>query len=212
MLKGHIFKKQAFGNQVFAYFINTFLNGKNGMGGDYGNGMNLIHTNTTITIQDGICCIQGRFLEEDSGTTIAVDSENMYCSLVIEIDLDKQNTESEFVQGSYKIVKSTNDYPILIKNNIVKNNSGVYQYEIARFRTGINGISEFQDKRTFLDLKSIYDEIEKENQEFLNEFQEKIHNVENGSAYLMKNGGTADGNFTFNGRITANNINNNNRI
>ena len=31
MLKGHVFKKQIFGNQMFALFINTFLDGANGI-------------------------------------------------------------------------------------------------------------------------------------------------------------------------------------
>ena len=35
MLKGHVFAKQIFGNQIFALFINTFLNGKNGISNNY---------------------------------------------------------------------------------------------------------------------------------------------------------------------------------
>ena len=83
----------------------------------------------------------------------------MYCKLVIEIDLDKTNTESDFQQGTYKIVKSASGYPNLTQTNIVKNNAGVYQYELARFKTTSSGITDFQDMRTFLDFDSIYAEV-----------------------------------------------------
>lgn len=89
--------------------------------------------------------------------------------------MDKQNTESDFVQGQYKIIKSTSGYPTLTQANIVKNVSGVYQYELSRFRTTASGITDFQDMRTFLDFDSIYQEIE-----------EEIENIKNGSTFIPK--------------------------
>ena len=152
MLKGHVFSKQLFENQIFALFTNTFLNGKNGISDNYLDGMELSYSGSNVTIGSGALCIQGRFLEEDNATTISAGTDEMYCKLVIEIDLDKTNTESTFLQGTYKIVKSASAYPTLTQTNIVKNNAGVYQYELARFRTGLNGITDFQDMRTFLNL------------------------------------------------------------
>lgn len=175
MLKGHVFSKQLFGNPIFALFVNTFLNGKNGVSNNYKNGMNVTYSGSTLTIDSGAVCIQGRFLEEDTSTTLSAGTDTAFCKLVLEIDLDKQNTESEFNQGSYKIVKSTSNYPSLTQTNIVKNNSGIYQYELARFKTGINGISEFSDRRAFLDFDTIYDEIE-----------QHIQDIDNGSLYLEK--------------------------
>lgn len=159
MLKGHVFKEQAFGNQMFALFINTFLNGQNGISNNYKNGMEITYNGSTLTVQSGAVCIQGRLLEEDTSTNITAGTDTMYCKLVIEIDLDKLNTETEFTQASYKVIKSMSGYPELTKNNIVKNNSGIYQYELARFRTTASGIINFQDRRTFLDFESIYDEV-----------------------------------------------------
>ncbi len=144
MLKGHVFSKQLFGHPIFALFINTFLNGENGVSDNYKNGMKVTYNQNILNIDSGAVCIQGRFLEEDVSTSITAGTDTAYCKLVIEIDLDKQNTESEFVQGTYKIVKGTNAYPELTQTNIVKNNAGIYQYELARFKTGANGISEFQ--------------------------------------------------------------------
>lgn len=217
MLKGHVFKQQIFGNQIFALFIDTFLNGNNGISNKYKNGMELTFNGSTVTVQSGTVCVGGRFLEEDSSTDISAGTDTAYCKLVIELDLDKQNTESDFVQGAYKIIKSTSTYPELTQTDIVKNNSGVYQYELARFKTGINGITDFEDKRTFLDFESIYAKIKNELQsvlnkneteymKMLNSLKEELASVEDESAYLLKTGGVADGDFSFNGKITANNI------
>ena len=211
MLKGHVFSRQLFGNPIFALFINTFLNGVNGVSNNYKNGMAVTYSGSTVTIDSGAVCIQGRFLEEDTYTTLSAGTNTAYCKLVIEIDLDKENTESEFTQASYKIITSTSGYPNLTQTNIVKNVAGVYQYELARFRTSSNGISEFQDMRTFLDFASIYEQITQEYQAVLAQLEEELEGVKDQSNVLLKTGGTADGDFTFNGNIVADNISNSNR-
>lgn len=207
MLKGHVFSKQIFGNPIFALFINTFLNGKNGVSNNYKNGMEIAHNGNMLTVQSGAVCIQGRFLEEDSSTNISVGNDTAFCKLVIEIDLDKQNTESDFVQGAYKIVKSVNEYPNLTQTDIVKNNAGIYQYELARFKTTINGITDFQDMRTFLDFNSIYSAIQKEYRTILADLKQELANVQNGSAYMLKNNITVlEGKITVSGNAGSNYI------
>lgn len=187
MLKGHVFYKQIFGNPMFALFINTFLNGRNGVSDNYKNGMSLSYSGSTVTVNSGAVCVQGRFLEEDTSTPISAGTDSAYCKLVIEIDLDKINTETEFNQASYKVVKSTSNYPSLTQTNIVKNNSGVYQYELARFRTSANGITNFEDKRTFLNFSSIYDAMETEYRAILQELEDELQSVNDGSAYVLNN-------------------------
>lgn len=206
MLKGHVFSKQLFGNPIFALFINTFLNGINGVSNNYKNGMAVTYSGSTVTVDSGAVCIQGRFLEEDTYTSLSAGTNTAYCKLVIEIDLDKENTESEFTQASYKIITSTSGYPSLTQSNIVKNVAGIYQYELARFRTSASGITEFQDMRTFLDFTSIYEQITQEYQNVLEQLEEELEGVEDQSNVLLKTGGTADGDFTFTGNITADNI------
>ena len=193
MLKGHVFSKQLFSNSIFALFINTFLNGKNGISKDYKNGMTITYSGSTINIDSGAICIQGRYLEEDTSTQISAGTDTAFCKLVIEVDLDKQNTETDFLQGTYKIVKSASAYPSLTQTNVIKNNSGIYQYELAQFKTTANGITDFLDKRTFLDFKSIYQEIE-----------QHIKDIDDGSIYLPKNGGTMTGKLYANGGIEGN--------
>ena len=185
MLKGHVFKEQIFGNQIFALFINTFLNGANGVSNNYKNGMNITYSGSTLTIQSGAVCIQGRFLEEDTSTDIAAGTDTAFCKLVIEIDLNNQNTEEAFNQAQYKIVKSTTSYPELTQTDIVRNDSGIYQYELARFKTSLSGISDFQDMRTFLDLDSIYQYIETVVGAKIEELNEEIQEVRDGSAFVL---------------------------
>ena len=192
MLKGQVFANQLFENQIFALFVNTFTNGKNGVSNNYKNGMAITYSGSDVTIDSGAVLIQGRFLEEDTSTTISAGADNMYCKLVVEIDLDKTNTTTEFNQGYYKIVKGANAYPTLTQTNIVKNVSGVYQYELARFRTTTSGITDFQDKRTFIDFDSIYDEIEAH-----------IDALENESNLVFKTGSTMTGTLVAEGGVAG---------
>ena len=195
MLKGQVFAKQLFENQIFALFVNTFLNGNNGVSDNYADGMEITYSGSNITIGAGAVCIQGRFLEEDTSTTIDAGTTANFCSLVIEIDLDKVNTESDFEQGYYKILTNSTTYPTLTQSDIVKNNAGVYQYELARFKTGSNGITDFVDRRTFLDFDSIYDEIE-----------QHIQDIDDGGVFLTKTGGTTTGTYNFGGQIKCDNV------
>lgn len=176
MLNGDVFSQQYFPAGTFALFMNTFLNGKCGIIEGYKNSMKLDFSNNSITISSGAICIKGRFLREDSSTTIPVKSNStLFCKLVIEIDLGKNNTKTEFHQGYYKIVTSESEYPNLTQNDIVNTESGVYQYELAKFKVNLNGITDFEDTREFIDFNSIYKEIEKHIQE-----------IDNGSAFLLK--------------------------
>lgn len=230
MLKGHVFDEQYFSNQIFALFINTFLNGRNGVSDNYKNGMNVTYNGSTVTIDSGSAIVQGRPVEEDTETSLEAGTDIAYCKLVIEIDLDKENTETECNQLAYKIVKSASAYPSLTQTNIVKNNSGIYQYELARFKTGASGITDFQDMRTFLDFDSIYDEIENtitgiQNNSSLVFKSEIINNLTTTDTNkplsanqgkvldekkVDKAGGTLSGDFTFNGDVTSNNLKNKN--
>lgn len=191
MLKGEIFANQLFENQIMALFNNTFLAGTDGICNGYKNSMAVTYAGSNLTIDSGAICIQGRFLEEDTSSTITASTDNTYCKLIIEIDLDKTNTDEEFKQGYYKIIKGAGSYPALTQTDIVNNVSGIYQYELARFRAGTTGITDFVDMRTFLDFNSIYEEI-----------RQHIEDIDDGSLFLLKTGGTITGDLTVQGTLT----------
>lgn len=179
MLKGYIFKEQTFNNEVCALIFNEYLNNQDGIFGNYKNGMAITKSGSNVTIANGIGIIKGRAVGEDSTTTLDAGTADMYCKLIIEIDLDKVNTSSSFLQASYKILKSASAYPSLTQNNIIGTNAGVYQYELARFRTTSNGITDFQDVRTFLDIPTIYEQV-------VQMVQDAIDSIEDGSAFMLK--------------------------
>lgn len=215
MLKGHTFKSQLFENHIFATFVNTFMNKCDGVFSDYKNAMSITYTNNSMTVNSGLACIQGRLIEEDSSTTIEnLDTDYVYCKLVIEIDLDKENTDIVFKQGEYKIIKGPSGYPNLTQTDIIKNNSGIYQYELARFRTSANGIVDFQDMRSYIDdevlflfKSNVLDTLTSAEQDCaLSANQGKVLDEKK----VDKAGGTLSGDFTFNGNVISNNLKNKN--
>lgn len=186
MLKGHVFKKQRFGNEIFALFIDTFLDKKCGIAENYKEKMQVTASGSTLTVSSGCVCVRGRFVEEDTSTSIAVGTDTAYCRLVVEIDLSKENTDEELLQVNYKVLKGTSAYPNLTQTDIVANNNGVYQYELAQFKTTTAGITDLVDKRTYLDFSSIYTQIQTEFNEVLQKLEQELANVEDGSYYQKK--------------------------
>mgnify|MGYP003209734707 FL=1 len=186
MLKGHVFKKQRFGNEIFALFIDTFLNKKCGIAENYKEKMQVTASGSTLTVSSGCVCVRGRFVEEDTSTSIPVGTDTAYCRLVVEIDLSKENTDEELLQVNYKVLKGTSAYPNLIQTDIVANNNGVYQYELAQFKTTTAGITDLVDKRTYLDFQGIYAEIQTQYREVLAELETELAGVKDGSAYMLK--------------------------
>lgn len=192
MLRGHVFKFQTFANEAFAHFINTFLQGNMGVT----KGCNLSNTNNSVTISAGYFCVMGRFLEIIGNETISDISNTGYYQLICEIDLSKTNTSSELNQAVIKLIRNISGYANLTKEDLFDGGS-VYQYEFARFKVTETGVTEFTDRRTFLNLASLYSQInsnfntlfeakDEEAESLLEEIREELANVLDGSAYLLK--------------------------
>lgn len=181
MLIGHVFKSQTFKNEAFGLFMDTFLQGNMGVI----RGCELSNTNNTVTINEGYFFIKGRPLQIIGNDTVEV-SDNGYYSLICEIDLSQENTKEDFNQGSIKVISGASSYPTLTQQDI--NNGGtLYQYEFARFRVIDSGIIDFTDRRTFLSLESIYSKINEDSTAVLNQIEEALKQVIDGSAYVLKN-------------------------
>lgn len=206
MLKGHTFNLQTFTSEAFALFIDRFLNENNGIA----KGCGLSNTNNSVTIADGYFVVRGRFLQVISGVTISNISNNGYYSLVCEIDLTKTNTTEALNQAEIKTLYNANAYPTLIQEDITGTGTK-YQYEFARFKVVDGTITDFTDKRTFVEFSSIYDEIQTEAEGVLDDIREALSNIEDESDVMLKTGGTANGNFTFNGNVISDNLYNSNR-
>lgn len=199
MLKGHVFNLQTFTSEAFALFIDKFLNGRCGVA----KGCTMSNTNNSVTIADGFFVVRGRFLEVISGVTISNITNNGYYSLICEIDLSKTNTAEQLNQATIKTISNTSNYPTLTQQDITETGT-IYQYEFARFKVENGSITNFTDKRTFVDFTSIYTLIQREAQSVLDDIEEALQNVLDGSAYLLKTGGTINGDLEVTGNITGN--------
>ena len=216
MLRGHVFKFQTFANEVFAHFINTFLQSNMGIT----KGCALSNTNTSVSIGAGYFCIYGRFLEIIGNETITDITNTGYYRLICEIDLSKVNTTTVLNQAEIKVIRGTSDYPTLTKENL-DSGGNIYQYEFARFKVTESGITEFTDARTYLNFESIYDQITTNFQTLFNtksddadnllqEIQDELDSIVDRSGLITTNGGTINGNFQGNGTITSDSIQNKN--
>lgn len=195
MLKGHTFNLQTFTSEAFALFIDKFLNGRCGVA----KGCALSNTNNSVTIGDGYFVVRGRMLQIIDSVTVSSITTNGYYSLVCEIDLSKTNTAEQLNQATIKTIYGASNYPTLTQQDITGTGT-IYQYEFARFRVESGNITNFTDRRTYLDFETLYDYIES-----------VLEGLESQSNVMLKTGGSASGDFTFSGDITIDNLNNSNR-
>ena len=185
MIKGFRFTNQLANAEVDARIHQEFLNKNDGI--FYG--MGLSYTNNSITVSEGLCEIAGRPIAVIDSETVNVGTENLYCLLILEIDLSKDSTKDVFNQASFKLLTSSTSYPTVTQQDINKysGTESIYQLEFARFRSGSNGISEFKDTRLFLNFDGIYSQIKSECQSIINQIKQELANVEDGSSYVLKN-------------------------
>lgn len=182
MIRGYIFDNQLDSNEIESMINRKQLNYNDGIF----RGMELSNTSNTITVGEGVVMIAGRPVGIIGSESITVESESYYCKLVMEIDLTKEATATNFEQAYLKIIKSASEYPSLTQQDM-DNGGTLYQYELARFRTSANGITDFTDMRTYLDFDSIYSAIKAEYRKILAQLQQELASVEDGSAYVLKN-------------------------
>lgn len=150
MLKGETFSLQTFTSEAFALFIDRFANEQCGVM----TGCALSNTGNSVTIGDGYFLIRGRLLRIISNVTVSSITTDGYYSLICEIDLSKTNTISEFNQGAIKVISGVSDYPSLTQQDITDDGT-VYQYEFARFRVSSGSITDFADRRTYVNYGTI---------------------------------------------------------
>lgn len=210
MIKGFRFTNQLANAEVDARIHQEFLNKNDGI--FYG--MDLSKTNNAITISEGLCEIAGRPVAVIDTETLAVGTESLYCLLILEIDLSKESTKDIFNQVSFKLLTSSTSYPTVTQQDINKYNgtNNVYQLEFARFRSGINGITDYKDTRKFLSFTGIYAQIKADCEKVMEEIKQELKNVEDGSSYLLKKGdGKIEGSLEVTNNFKCNNITNSNR-
>ena len=209
MIKGFRFTNQLANAEVDARIHQEFLNKNDGI--FYG--MELSYTSNSITVAEGLCEIAGRPIAVIDSETVNVGTENLYCLLILEIDLSKDSTKDVFNQASFKLLTSSTSYPSVTQQdiNMYNGSNNLYQLEFARFKSGTGGITEFKDTRKFLSFSGIYAQIKADCDAIINQIKQELENVEDGSSYLLKSGGKIDGDLEVSNSIKCDNIANNSR-
>lgn len=209
MIKGFRFTNQLANAEVDARIHQEFLNKNDGI--FYG--MDLSKTINSITIAEGLCEIAGRPVAVINNETVEIPAENLYCLLILEIDLSKESTKDTFEQAYFKILTSNSNYPDVTQKDINKYNGTdvIYQLEFARFKSGVNGISDFKDTRQFLNFSGIYSKIKADCEIIIEQIKQELKNVEDGSEYLLKSGGKIDGDLEVEKTIKCDTISNSKR-
>ena len=209
MIKGFRFTNQLANAEVDARIHQEFLNRNDGI--FYG--MELSYTNNSITVAEGLCEIAGRPIAVIDSETVNSGTDNLYCLLILEIDLSKDSTKDIFNQASFKLLTSSTSYPTVTQQdiNMYNGSNNLYQLEFARFKSGTSGITEFKDTRKFLSFSGIYAQIKADCDAIINQIKQELENVEDGSSYLLKSGGKIDGDLEVSNSIKCDNITNNSR-
>lgn len=198
MLKGHVFKNQVFESAAFAHFINTFLRKNSGIT----KGCNLSNTTNSVTISDGFFCLAGRLLEIIGNETVK-PTANGYYRLVCDVNLSLINTKEDFEQAKIKVLYDQNKYPELNQQDL-DNGGEIYQYEFASFRINNNEIVDFIDKRTFINLDDIFDEIRTQGNKEINKIEEELNNIKNNTSVVLKNNFvTIQGKINIDAQVTG---------
>ena len=170
MIRGHVCEHQVFSNDAFALYMATVFNKKSGVI----KGCQVSNTTNTVSVSEGYLWIKGRPIQIIGTETKNVDNDSSYCKFVCEVDLSKENTETELNQVSTKIIKSSTEYPSLTQEDLTDGGM-VYQFPFAQFKTTNGNITEFKSLVENIDYESIYKLI-----------QEKMDSLIDGSEIIKK--------------------------
>lgn len=110
---------------------------------------------SAVNIDTGVFFVCGRLVHITSAESIGIPSvpagQTLYMRVVFEVNLNQTNTETEFLQGSFKVLTDESDYPALTQEDI--NNGGtLFQMPFIKLRADSTGIisGSFADERTLV--------------------------------------------------------------
>ena len=139
--RGITYSKQSVSSKDDSHIYRVLLGGKDGKT----RGCKMTFGTDDIYISDGYFFASGKLVEITSAETVStpiVSSGTSYCKLVYETDLSKTNTNTEFKQGSFKILTSSTGYPAITQEDL-ESGGNIYQLPFARFTKTVEGIGSF---------------------------------------------------------------------
>lgn len=119
-----------------------------------------------VSVATGVFFVCGRLVYITSLENIGIPSvpagQTQYMRVVFEVNLNQTNTETEFMQGSFKVLTDTSAYPALTQDDI--NASGtLHQMPFIKLRADSTGIisGSFADERILVySVASLKQDIE----------------------------------------------------
>jgi len=169
MINGIVFGECSMTSDDFAHFVYTMLGKTNGIT----KGCGISTANNLIYVQKGYFIQSGRMVQvvgTEELETPEVQSGQLYCKVVFEIDLSKTNTVNDFTQGYFRTLTSSVGYPEVTQEDLDDGGS-IYQMPWATYVKTVNGVSDFKDVRRVYDQESIWKVIMDQNEEYKAEFE-----------------------------------------
>ena len=171
MIIGHTFELQTFEVEAFSAFVNLFLNESSGII----RGCEITANGKNIFINEGLMIIAGRIIEIKGQEKREINTKG-YHVLIVEINLNAQNTEEKLNQVNIRTIYGNDGYKTTLKEDI--NNKGkTYQFELARFR-----YDDVQNR--IIDLKVANTRIEYKN--ILKILEEEVKKIKTGAETVLK--------------------------
>lgn len=150
MIRGITFSEQAFYSADFAHYQNFFLNRQNGIT----KGCKVTREGNQITIGTGYFIAHGRLMNVEDPEIIESGFAEGYNRIVYEIDLSKENTISDFLQGYIKILNTEE----LVQEDL-DSGGKVYQMPFCHFQFTDENISGFVIDAPTLVLDNIFSDV-----------------------------------------------------
>ena len=171
MIVGHTFELQTFEVEAFSAFVNLFLNESSGII----RGCEITANGKNIFINEGLMIIAGRIIEIKGQEKREINTKG-YHVLIVEINLNAQNTEEKLNQVNIRTIYGNDGYKTTLKEDI--NNKGkTYQFELARFI-----YDDVQNR--IIDLKVANTRIEYKN--ILKILEEEVKKIKTGAETVLK--------------------------
>ncbi len=150
MINGITFDECLITSSDFAHYMYTMLSKTNGIT----KGCEMTWSTQNVYIGKG-CFVQAGRMIQIVGTeqivSPVVQSGQLYCKVVFEIDLSKTNTTDSFNQGYFKTLTGTESYPEVIQEDL-DDEGTIFQIPWCQYIKNIQGITEFKDIRKVLDI------------------------------------------------------------
>lgn len=142
MISGITFDEQTIKSADMANLVKKFSGGQSGIT----RGCTITSDSSNMYISEGYLLIQGRQIRVTGTHTVpleTVTTGELYCSVVLELDMSKENTETQLNQLSLKTITSSSGYPTLMQQDLEENPEGTYQYLLAKYHVSISGADSF---------------------------------------------------------------------